>query len=111
MARRVRKEVQAIADELASWLPNYDHGPGSFPELVWRLLASIPGGEQAEDMGYEPLGGEGGLGWKEVELLGDMLNAIQDKTDAEDLVELLMAEDDEEGEGEEDDEEEEDEED
>ncbi len=96
---RVRKPIRDIADELISWLPNYDHGPGSFPELVWRMLASIPGGEQAEDMGYEPLGGEGGLGWKEVELLGDMLNAIQDKQDAEDLVELLMAED-EEGEGE-----------
>ena len=103
---RVRKPIRDIADELISWLPTYDHGPGSFPELVWRMLASIPGGEQAEDMGYEPLGGEGGLGWKEVELLGDMLNAIQDKQDAEDLVELLMAED-EEGEGEEDDEEEE----
>lgn len=95
---KVRKPIRGIADELISWLPNYDRGPGSFPELVWRMLASIPGGEQAEDMGYEPLGGEGGLGWKEVELLGDMLNAM-DKQDAEDLVELLMAED-EEGEGE-----------
>jgi hypothetical protein len=57
------KQIQAMIDELRSWLPNYDHGPADYPTLVWRILASLPYGDEAEDMGYEPFN----LGWHEAE--------------------------------------------
>jgi len=98
-----RKPIQEMIDELRSWLPNYDHGPEDYPTLVWRLLASAPGGEQAEDMGYETFN----ISWQEIDQLGRMLEAIQDKRDVEDLIAGLMDEE----EGEETDEDEVDEED
>jgi hypothetical protein len=76
-----------MIEELKSWLPNYDHGPADYPTLLWRILASAPGGDQAEDMGYETFN----LGWQEISQLGDVLNAIQDKGDVEDLIQGLMA--------------------
>lgn len=75
--------------ELRSWLPNYDHGPLDYPTLVWRILASIPGGEQAEDMGYEPFN----ISWQEIVQLGEILEAIQDKQDVSDLVAGLLDDD------------------
>lgn len=86
-----RKEIVDLIEELKSWLPNYDHGPNELPTLLWRLLASMPGGEQAEDMGYEPFN----LGWKEIELLGDTLTAVQDKRDVEDLIQGLLGDEEE----------------
>jgi hypothetical protein len=82
-----RKRITEIAEELQSWLPNYDHGPNDLPTIIWRTLASMPGGDEAADMGYEPL--IANFGWREVELLGDMLDAIEDPKDVEDLVALL----------------------
>lgn len=90
--RKPTKAIQDQIDELSSWLPNFDHGPEDFPTLLWRILASMPGGDQAEDMGYKPFN----LGWKEADMLGKMLEAIEDKQDVEDLVEGLMADEDEE---------------
>jgi hypothetical protein len=87
-----RKPIADLVEELRSWLPNYDHTPESYPTLLWRILASIPGGDQAEDMGYEPFQ----LGWQEVDQLGRVLEAIQDKQDVEDLIEGLLAEEEEE---------------
>ncbi len=95
-----RKPIQEMIEELRSWLPNYDHGEKDYPTLVWRILASAPGGDQAEDMGYEPFN----ISWQEIEQLGRMLEVIQYKRDVEDLVAGLMDEDEE---GEETDEEEE----
>lgn len=83
-----RKNIEELVGELRSWLPNYDHGPKEYPTLLWRILASAPGGEQAEDMGYEPFN----LGWQEIDQLGRVLNAIQDKRDVEDLISGLLAE-------------------
>jgi hypothetical protein len=88
--RKVRKPIQDMIAELRSWLPNYDHGEKEYPTLVWRLLASMPGGDEAEDMGYEPFN----ISWQEIAQLGDMLNAVQDKGDVEDLVAGLMSEED-----------------
>lgn len=87
-----RKPIAELIGELKSWLPNYDHGPNDYPTLLWRILASAPGGDEAEDMGYEPFQ----LGWQEISQLGDVLAAIQDKQDVEDLIAGLVA--DEEGE-------------
>jgi hypothetical protein len=90
MANKPRKKIQDMIAELRSWLPNYDHGEKEYPTLVWRLLASMPGGDEAEDMGYEPFN----ISWQEIAQLGDMLNAVQDKGDVEDLVAGLMSEED-----------------
>jgi hypothetical protein len=77
--------------ELRSWLPNYDHGPADYPTLVWRILASLPYGDEAADMGYEPFN----LGWQEADQLGRMLTAIEGKDDVEDLIRGLLADEDE----------------
>ena len=90
-----RKQIVDLIAELRSWLPNYDHGPDSFPTTFYRVLASLPGGEELEDMGYEPMGG---IGWHEADLLGRVLEAIQGKDDVEDLVQGLIREEGEEAE-------------
>jgi hypothetical protein len=87
-----RKPIADLIGELQSWLPNYDHGPEDFPTLFWRILASIPGGDQAADMGYTPFS----LGWQEVSQLGHVLEAIQDKRDVEDLIQGLLGDEEEE---------------
>ena len=91
-----RKPIADLIEELRSWLPNYDHGPNDFPTVFYRILADAPGAEELEDMGYEPIGN---MGWHELDLLGRVLEAIQDKNDVEDLVQGLIR--DEEGEVEE----------
>jgi hypothetical protein len=87
-----RKPIQDLIAELQSWLPNYDHGPADYPTLLWRILASAPGGDRAEDMGYEPFQ----LGWQEIDQLGRVLVAIQDQRDVEDLIQGLIGEEEEE---------------
>ena len=91
LAMETRKPIQALIEELQSWLPNYDHGPTDYPTLLWRILASLPGGDEAEDMGYEPFK----LGWHEADQLGRVLETIQDKQDVEDLVRGLLGEEEE----------------
>lgn len=86
-----RKPIADLIEELKSWLPNYDHGPKDYPTLLWRILASAPGGDRAEDMGYEPFN----LGWQEIEQLGNVLAAIQDKRDVEDLIDGLIGDEEE----------------
>lgn len=81
-----RKQIVDMIEELRSWLPNYDHGPADYPTLLWRVLASLPGGDEAADMGYEPFQ----LGWQEAEQLGNVLTVIQDKRDVEDIVAALL---------------------
>jgi hypothetical protein len=53
------------------------------------VLASLPGGDELEDVGYEPFN----LGWHEADQLGRVLDAIETKRDVEDLVEGLLDED------------------
>lgn len=86
-----RKQITAMIEELRSWLPNYDRGEKEYPTLLFRVLASLPGGEELEDMGYETFN----LGWHEADQLGRMLETIQDKGDVEDLVRGLMNEEEE----------------
>jgi hypothetical protein len=88
MARRI---IEDLIAELQSWLPNYDHGEDQYPVLLFRVLASVPGGEELEDIGYKPFV----LGWHEVDQLARVLDAIEDKRDVEDLVDGLLDEDDE----------------
>lgn len=88
-----RKQITDLIAELRSWLPNYDHGAKDYPTILYRVLASAPGGDELEDMGYEPIGN---LGWQELEQLGRVLETIQDKRDVEDLIKGLMSEEEEE---------------
>jgi hypothetical protein len=58
---------------------------------VFRILASLPGGDELEDAGYEPFDQ---IGWHEADLLARTIDAVNDKRDVEELVEGLLAEDD-----------------
>jgi hypothetical protein len=78
-----RSELDEVLEELEVWLPSESE---EFVELVARVLASLPGGEALEDMGYEPLL----LGWKEADLLGRLLVALQDSSDVERAVATLF---------------------
>jgi hypothetical protein len=83
----VRRAVREIAEELRAWLPNYDHGPDDYPAVLCRVLASLPGGDRLEDLGYETFA----IGWHEADQLSRVLDAIQDQRDVEDLVDALLA--------------------
>jgi hypothetical protein len=82
-----RKPIADLIEELRSWLPNYDQAKdGNYPQLLFRILASLPGGEELEGMGYEPYE----INWQEADQLGRVLVAIQDKRDVESLVAGLI---------------------
>jgi hypothetical protein len=82
----MRKQLKEILSELRSWLPNYDRGHLEYPTLLFRVLASLPGGDELEDVGYEPFN----LGWHEADQLARVLDAIETKRDVEDLVGGLL---------------------
>ncbi|HEY5242558.1 MAG TPA: hypothetical protein VIJ22_13860 [Polyangiaceae bacterium] len=84
-----RKEIEDITEELRSWIGNYDQGPDQYPSLLFRILASLPGGDRLEDVGFAPFV----LGWHEIEQLTRVLDAIESKRDVEDLVDGLLADD------------------
>jgi hypothetical protein len=88
-AAMTRTQLREVLEELEVWLSSETPG---FVELVARLLASLPGGEELEDMGYEPFP----VGWKEAELLGKLLLTLQDSGDVAEAVRVLFG-----GEGEE----------
>jgi len=81
-----RRQIEDLIAELQSWLPNYDRGDREYPTLLLRILASLPGGDELEDLGFEPFN----IGWHELDQLARVLDAIQDKRDVEDLVEGLI---------------------
>lgn len=82
-----RQQITDILEELRSWLPNYDsQNPNSYPVLLFRILGSLPGGDDLEGMGY----GTFEIGWHESDQLARVIDAIQDKQDVEDLVQGLL---------------------
>jgi hypothetical protein len=85
----MRKQIKEILAKLRSWLPNYGRGELEYPTLLFRVLASLPGGDELEDVGYEPFN----LGWHEADQLGRVLDAIETKRDVEDLADGLLDED------------------
>jgi len=80
-----QQRLQEVLEELEAWLPSESAG---FVELVGRLLASLPGGEELEGV-FEPLP----LGWKEADLLGKLLLSLQDSSDVAEAVRVLFGED------------------
>lgn len=77
--------MQKLFEELSAWLPSE---PREFNELFLRLLASLPGGDYLEDIGYEPFP----IGWKEAELIAKTLLAIQSSGDVAWLINRLIEE-------------------
>ena len=87
--RRPRKQIRGIIAELRSWLPNYSCGENEFPTLLFRILASLPGGDRLEDMGVERFN----VGWHEADLLARTIDAIETKDDVEELLDGVLADD------------------
>lgn len=81
-----RQAALSLKDlELESWIGSESD---EFWTLVFRLLASLPGGDEAEEVGYEPFPY---IGWKEIELITEMLDKIQGARDVEQLVSELIS--------------------
>lgn len=74
---------QETLDELLAWLPSETD---DFNTLVLRIIASLPGGEELEALGYEPLS----IGWKEIELLGKLLTSLNDASDVKKVANALI---------------------
>jgi len=77
--------MQELVNELVAWLPSETQ---EFNELFLRLLASLPGGDYLEDIGYEPFL----IGWKEAELIAKTLSALLSSGDVAWLINRLIEE-------------------
>ncbi|MGI0151821.1 MAG: hypothetical protein ACREC5_07790 [Thermoplasmata archaeon] len=77
-------EVEDAISTLEGWLPNECR---DYVELVARLLSSLPGGDEAEDMGYEPIPY---LGWQEADMIGKLLSSVCDSRDVAEAVRRLF---------------------
>ena len=71
----------------------WDSETREFGEFVLRLLATLPGGEEAEDMGYEPFGNF--MGWQEMKMITEMLEKIEHKDDVAQLIQDIAGGEDE----------------
>lgn len=60
--------------EMKVWL---DSEPAEFVEFVGRLLSSLPDGDNGV---FEPIVPDG-MGWKEMELIANLLNSIDNGRD------------------------------
>ena len=73
-----------VFEELKIWL---DSETEDFVKLVGSILASLPGGEELEEI-FPPLA----IGWKEVELLGKLLTVLDSASDVAEAVETIFGE-------------------
>jgi hypothetical protein len=73
-----------IFEEVQVWISSETE---DFINLVGRVLASLPGGEVLGGI-FEPLA----IGWKEVELLGKLLTALDNASDVAEAVETIFGE-------------------
>ena len=84
VSRRNRKAAGPVRWddlELSGW---WDSETREFQEFVLRLLASFPGQYNSfEDMGFEGFGDF--LGWKEIEMVTELMDKIQSSYDVEQL--------------------------
>lgn len=91
MARPV---IEKMVQELRTWLRDYEHGLNDHPTTIYRILASLPGGDELEDRGIEPIGSV--WGWREKDQIQRMLSAIEGDRDVRDLIQGLFEGDEEE---------------
>lgn len=82
-----RKEIQKLVEELRTWLPDYQGT--KYADSFYRILASLPGGDELEDMGYEPLPD---INWREADQIARVLTAVQNERDLKELIAGLMSE-------------------
>jgi hypothetical protein len=73
-----------VFEELKVWVSSETE---DFIKLVGSILVSLPGGEELEGI-FEPLA----IGWKEVELLGKLLTALDSASDVAEAVETIFGE-------------------
>ena len=78
-----RSRMQEAGGEILSWLESEQR---EYVDFILNIVASLPGGDLLADAGY---GGMDFLGWKEMDLLSKMLEAIQDTRDTEEMAEAL----------------------
>lgn len=84
-----KDRARDIAEEIRAWFDNT--GDNGFSQLVFRLLASLRGGDQLEDMGYEPFDG---IGYVEADMIGRMLiEASTSSFSTEEIVQILTRDD------------------
>jgi len=81
----MNEELKQILVDLGTW---WDSETDTFQDLVSRLVASLPGGEELADaIGLEaPL-----IGWKEAELLGRLLVAVQEASDVKAVANVILS--------------------
>lgn len=89
-----RKPVEDMITELRTWLRDYERGPGDYPTTIYRILASLPGGDALEEQGVETIGSV--WGWREKDQIQRMLSAIEGPRDVQDLIRGLAEEEEEE---------------
>jgi hypothetical protein len=86
-----KAEVRKNFEELAHWYTNMTReGIDESMQIIGRMLASLPGGDEFEDLGFEPYDW---LGWHEFELITDALQSIDGKLDVEEAASILFATD------------------
>ena len=89
-----KKKVEAAVQEFLDWIPNYDRKQiDEMVQIIGRMLGSLPGGDEWEDLGFETY--PEAIGWKEFEMITDIFAAIDDKMDVEQATEMLLHSDDE----------------
>lgn len=79
-------DFQEVLEELKTW---WVSETDDFRQLVIDILASLPGGEDLDliSSSDEPLM----IGWKEAELLGKTLLAIQEASDVKAIADAIFA--------------------
>jgi hypothetical protein len=83
-----KKETIENFEELAHWFSNMTReGVDEAMQIIGRMLASLPGGDEFEGLGYEPYDW---LGWHEFELITDALQSIDGRADVEEAAEILF---------------------
>ncbi len=85
MREKPTGEKREVLEELKTWM--YSEPP-EFNELIGRLLASLPGGEDLQGA-FEPLTPYG-MGWREATLIADLLNSIEDIRDVKRAIRYLF---------------------
>ena len=71
--------------EMSGW---WDSETTSFQTFVLRLLASLPGGDEAEDAGFDPI--TDSMGWQEAVMITEMLDKIEGAPDVEQLINDIL---------------------
>jgi len=70
------KKLANAINELLAWLPDEPQG---YRDIVFNILGAVPGGDLMYDLGYDKYVEY--ISWKELDMLGNLIDAIQSKED------------------------------